>query len=431
MIMKKLSGIFSSKAFYIVFSVLVSLAIWMYVQISVNKIQTYTFSDIEVVRLNEEVLGDRGLLISSISPQTITLTIECPRTVAMKLSSANLSAVIDLAGVKTRGYNPISYQIVYPAGVDTNLIKTEFRSADRIYLYVDEMETRMLHVEATYSGGVAEGFLQDRMEYSPQEIKVSGPADVVTRISGARAVILRENLDSTYSDDVQFILLDDNGDELEQSQKDKLTFISDETIHVTIPIRVIKEIVLTVNLVYTSGATEQNTNYTIDPPTILIAGSAEDIRDYNSINLGSIDTAGRLELTNTYPFTIEVPNIFTNLSGETNALVLVETIGLEIRHFSVPNSNMHVINEPAGLATEIRTQSIDVRIRGKAEDMMNLTESNIRIVTDLTDAGLGTQRILSRVYVDGLNVDIGAVGAYYVTVSIAKEIPPEVIIENP
>ena len=418
MIREKLGRVFSSKIFYIVFSVFVAFILWMYVEINENQIQEHTVAGVPVKLLNEELLNDRELLVAGMNPETVTLTFDCPRSVVQRLTNTTLSVVVDLAGITSRGNEMIGYAIEYPSGLDTSMTTFKSSNISRISLHIDRLVSRTVNVNVTYRGGVAEGFIQEPVEFGPQNIIVSGPADAVSQVSRVLVNITeRENLSSTYTDEFDFMLLDENGEELEESLRDQLT-LSDDIIHVTIPIRMMKEVALTVELSPGAGATSQNTTVTYEPQTIMIAGDPDDARDYNNIVLGTMDLAS-FEQSRTFDYQIVIPNHFTKISGESVASVFFEVHGLEIRHFSV--SNIQVVNEPPGVTVDIRSLSIDVRIRGRAEDMENLTESNIRVVADLADLGPGVQRVPARIHVDGIDADIGAVGNYFVFVAIPRE----------
>ena len=417
MISKRLNMIFSSKVFYIAFSLLVAFVLWMYVEINENKVQKLPVNSIQIIRQNEEILSDRGLFISAINPETVNLEFEGPRSVTSKLNNSNVTVVIDLAGITSRGSTTLRYDIVYPSNIDVESVNIVNRSVSSISLYIDRIESRSVYVDVAYRGGAAEGYILDPVEYTPQSIIVSGPIEIVSRVSSAHVSIIRENLTSTYSDDLSFVLLDEDGEEFDEPLRSQLT-TSEETIHVNIPIIMKKEVALTVEFSYGSGATSQNTSYIVDPPTVIVAGNPDDVRDYNSLNLGTIDVT-RFDYANTYGFTIVIPNNFTPISGETEASVFVEVLGLDIKHFSI--TNLFTQNEPSGYTVEIESQSVDVRIRGRAADMENLTEANIRVVADLTDASPGTQRVQAKVYVDGIDGDVGVVGTVNITVSIIPD----------
>ena len=416
MIREKLGKVFSSKAFYIVFSVLVSIVLWLFVEINENQLHPYTISGIQIVRLNEEVLGDRDLLISSMTPETITLTFECPRSVAARLNNTNLTVTMDLFPVLSRGPTTLPYEINFPSDTDLSSLTVTERSVNRISLYIDRMQSRPVPVLVSYTGGAAEGFIQDSPEYGPQSVTVSGPAEAVSSVGTARVNVVRENLSSTYTDDLHFVLYDVSGDELDQAILDQLT-VSDETIRVTVPIRAMKDVSLNVELTPGAGASSQNVSVTYEPSVIIVAGDPEDVRDFNTINLNTIDLT-RFETTISEVYPIIIPNGLTNISGETEARVTVEILGLELKHMSISNLQ---VNLPAGYTADIISPSVDVRIRGRASDLAGLTEEKIRIVANVTDVSLGTQRLSSTVYVDGYDQDrLGAIGNVYITATILR-----------
>ena len=421
MIRKTLNKIFSSKLFFITFSLLVSIALWMYVEITENQTVQHQVTGIPVVLINEEILNDRNLLITDMRPDTVTLDFECPRSVASKLTNNSLSAVIDLSTITERGYAPLTYEINYPQGIDEKSSGMTTRSVSRIQLYIDRMSQKTVPVDVPYTGGAAEGFICDLPEFSPQDITVFGPAEMLAEIESAKVQINRENLSTTFSEDMPFIMLDRDGSEIDEELLTKLTF-SDDSIHVTIPVRMYKEVTLMVDFIYGSGATQQNTNYYCDPPSITIAGDPEDLRDFNSISLSTIDLT-RFEYSDTNVFPIPLPNHFTNISGEKDAQVLVEVLGVGIKYLTVLSPSLHVTGEQPGYIVDIRTQSVDVRIRGRQEDLDNITEANLTVVAALpAEIGLGTQRLSARVNIYGIDADVGAIGVnYYITVNIQRE----------
>jgi len=154
------------------------------------------------------------------------------------------------------------------------------------------------------------------------------------------------------------------------------------------------------------------------PTTIKVSGDPEVIRDLNTIMLGTIDMLS-FGLTDTKPFPIIIPDHIFNISGEIEALVHVEVLGLDIAFQST--SNLQTINTPQGLRAEILTQSLDIRLRGAIEDLALVSPINLRVVADLTDMSPGTTRVPAKVYIDGIEAEIDPVGEYLLTVSIYTE----------
>ena len=421
MLKERLSKI-STRILYGIFAVIVSITLWVYVEITENDIQMQPVNNVRITFLNEDLLRDRGFLLTSYSPEQLTITFEAPRQEMARLAATGaLTVEVDLANISSTGPTELVYRIIYPAGVNTNVVTEVVSSASRITLMVDRLLDRQVPVRVNYTGGTAsEDLMVDSIEFDPQTITVWGPERVVSRISYVIVPIPRENLATTYREELDFILVDENYDvlELEDYELELLEF-SHETIHVTVPIVEIKDVPLAVHLAHGAGTSDEITSVRIEPSSIKVSGDPVALRELNNIMLGTIDMLRLLNLTETEAFPIIIPNHITNISGETEAIVYIEIIGLEIAYRST--TNLQEINTPSGYRAEIITQSLDIRLRGAAEDLALVTSMNLRVVADLADKSSGNVRVPARVYIDGIDANIDAVGDYEITVSILAE----------
>jgi hypothetical protein len=137
----------------------------------------------------------------------------------------------------------------------------------------------------------------------------------------------------------------------------------------------------------------------------------------NKITLGTIDLSS-FQTSYSEVMSVVIPDNTTNNSGVTTATVTVRVVGLEVTKLSV--SNIEVINETEGYTTDIITQSVDVTLRGSAEDIAKVKAENIRIVANLENVGnTGIFDVEARVYVDGYP-EVGAIGTYKINVRIKK-----------
>jgi YbbR domain-containing protein len=284
---------------------------------------------------------------------------------------------------------------------------------------VRERERR---VRAYYDGGTAsDNLFVEGIEVNPEYIIVRGPERVVSMIQYARVTVYRENLTTTYSENLEIVLIDDNGDVLDNDLRDLLEIIPD-TVQVTVSIREIREIPLVVNFRHGASTSEENTHWVVEPQFIVVSGDPVAIANYdNSIVLATIDTTTFSSFfENTYR--IIIPEHLTNESGETEARVMVDIIGLDVAFFVVPEDNLHTSNVPSGHRAEIITQNLDVRLRGSSENLEQITPMNIRVVTNLSDrSGAGTFRERATVSIIGLDVDVDPIGDYFLTVRILQE----------
>jgi len=409
----------STKIFYIIFAILVSATLWIYVEITENEVQRTDIPNIEVVLRHVDILRDRGLLISSYEPEQISLTFEAARSDINRLAAPGaLTVEVDLANITSAGTQRLVYDINFPTGVSVGTDAIVGRSDSRITIVIDRLLHRQIPVKVTYTGGTASGeFVAEAAEWDPQTLTVWGPEEIISRIDYARVPILRENLSTTLTEEMEFILIEENGEELSDELRSLVEF-SQETILVTIPIKQIKDVVLIVELFHGESTSDANTQWYVEPREIKISGDPEAIRDFNTIRLGTIDMM-RFGLTTTEAFPISIPNHITNVSGETEALVHVDVFGLDIAFRSA--TNFQTINVPAGYTAEVLTQSLDVRMRGTSEDLALVTPINIRIIADLSDMNPGTARVPAKIIIDGIDADIDPVGEYEITVTIAAE----------
>jgi len=418
MIKEKLKKL-STRIFYIIFAVVVSIALWLYVEITENEIQTREIGNIEIIFKNEDVLHDRGLLRTSYMPETLSFTFMAPRSDINRLAAPGaLTVEVDLANISSGGTHFLAYEINLPQGVNRNILDNLFASATRITVTFDRVLDRQIPVRVNYTGGTASNeFMVETVEFDPHYITVWGPETVVSRIDHIWVPIFRESLSTTFFDDLEFVLIDSEGELLDDDLLDSLRF-SQETVWVTIPVKEIRDVPLLVMLSHGVSTSDANTQWRTEPVLIKVSGDPEAIRELNSFTLGTIDMQS-FGLSEVFHFPIIVPNHLINISGETVAQVHIETFGLEISFQST--SNIQVINTPPGHRAEILTQSLDIRLRGTRDELAQITPMNLSVVADLTGISSGVSRIPARVYIHGIDANIDTVGTYEITVTITAE----------
>ena len=220
--------------------------------------------------------------------------------------------------------------------------------------------------------------------------------------------------------------MDSDGQPIESPE---ITTSVDE-IQYTIPIVMMKDVGLTVNLLSGGGATEDNAVVRIDPPTISITGDAELLSSINQIQLGTIDLASFAQST-TETFAIVLPNGVNNLSGEKEATVTASIKGLDTKR--IITTKISFVNVSQGYRARSITQYKEVLIRGPKEIIDLIDKDNIRIIGDLADIGnaVGRYSVPTTVEILGYR-EAGVVGDNYnVVVSLELDVPEEEETEEP
>jgi len=406
-----------SKIFYILFALIVAIALWLYVEITEEAEQSHNVSNIPIVFRNEDTLRDRGW-IPRVLTQNLSLTFVGARADIFQLAAPGaVSVEVNLADVTTTGVVQLDYRVLMPPAVNPNAIEIPMRSVGLITLLIDQVLEREIPVVANYTGGTASTDLVHLpVVLEPRFVVVRGPEEAVSRINHVYVPIFRENLSGTITEDMEFILIDEYGEQLDDDLLETLAF-NHYTIRVTIPIREMMDVPLTAALLHGSTTSELNIRVVINPSHVTVSAEPDRIRELNTFMLGTVNMTA-FSTSTTIEFPILVPDGIENISGETAATVYVEVLGLNTDILSTPN--LHVINTPAGLTANIVNQTVTVTLRGLAEDLALVSPENIRVVADVGELGLGTSTLLARIYLDGIDAPIDPIGGVNLTVRIAE-----------
>lgn len=418
--MKKTSlmrRIYDSKTFWLIVSLLASLAIWVYITSVESDEYKNTIRGVRVELVGEDVLrSNKNMVVTDVDTSTVTVEIIGPRRIVASLSASDLVAEIDVSKLSQAAYTSQQYTIVYPTGIDTTNIRETGKYPEVVNFMVSENITKSVQVRGSFDGDLAEGYTGESPVFEPATITLTGPEAYLKNVSYAW-VSFGENekeLDSTYQVETGYTLM--SADNVECSTKGITT--STDTVIATMPLLEVKEVLLTVNPVYGAAANENNVKITVSPETITLAGDSAILSGMNKIVLDTINLLS-FESTYTETYTIPIDNDLKNLSGVTEAKVTVEIIGLETRMFKV--SNISFINVTDGYTAQIVTESLDVKLRGTAEVLNQIKNENIRAVADLRDYNETTGSVLAtvKIYIDGAT-EVDPVGEYTVSITIKK-----------
>ena len=410
------------RVFYILFALAVSIALWMYVEITENVEHTLEVSNIAIEFINEDLLRDRGWT-PTIRTEDLTLYFRGPRQDIARLAAPGaLSVEVNLANITRTGYVQLDYEVIYPPFVNRNAVIVEDSSTSLIMLHIDHVQELTIPVQGPYTGGTASPYLvAEPTEFEPMFITVRGSAELVSRLSHAYVPIYRENLSRSITEDMAFLIIDEYGEEISYELLESLE-INHETIRVTIPIREVRDVPLVVTPFHGSTTSETNINVTINPELVTVSADPDVMSYVNEIQLGTVAMTS-FGINTTLEFTIVMPEGVRSISGETMATVYVEVLGMDITH--IPTSHLNFINTPPGLEATILTQSMLIPLRGASEYLALVNSENIRVVADIGELNPGTSTVPVRIYIDGITAPIDVIGSHSLTVRLLEVVEDE------
>lgn len=398
------------KILHLLLSVLIAFALWIYVVTVVSPESEATFYNIPVVLNNESVLVGKGLMVTSEDEPTVTLQLKGNRTDLNNLKNSDITVVADLSRINEAGNQSLSYNVSFTGG---NAFEIMNQTPGDITLDVVEWTTKDVQVVPVYTGTLDLDYIdyRDQLEMDYQTVSITGPKAVVDQITQAAVEVNLDGRVETVSESLRYTLCDENGEPVDA------TSITTNVAEVTVTLKVlrVKEVPLLLEVSYGGGATAATSSVTQDYETIKVAGSEKMLDDLDSLTIGSVDLATISEAAE-MTFDIVLPTGVENLSGITQVNVTVDFPGLAVKTLNV--GKIFVSGTPKGVTYEIGTKMVPVTVRGPETLIEDITESNITILIDLSEAQLGENRVTAKVMFDTAYGEVGAIGSYSVNVTL-------------
>lgn len=428
------------KAFYILLAILISAALWYFVDEFGNGGGPYLVeqkvTDIPIDYISEDTLTDRGLmLLQDGTSQTIDLTFRGARRVVTRLDRSKIRVTVDLSSVSRAGVQGIGTSLSFTDrkfSLNNNVTIMD-RSFYNATVNISELNSNMVDVRCELVGNVAESYSAGEIQLSQDTLEIRGLAKDINPVSYAKVVLdIGKNAVETVSKDlpIQFY------DRYDNLVENKNIYPTVDTIQATLPVFVTKELTLVVDFKEAPGARKSNLDAPITPVTITVSGDAGKLKNVDTIVLGEFDLLDLLkegvssESYATYSYPIIIPEGCQNLSGVTRATMQIKFNDLATSE--VTATQMQYAALPEGKEAQILTEELLVTVFGTAADVANITTENLLVTADLTDysAASGTYTVPATVSVKG-NGDIGILGKYQVQVTIREPAAEEPPAEEP
>ncbi len=428
--------ILDSKALYMVLSIVLAFAAWLFVTSKDGTKDSERFANLLVEFSGEEILEERGLMIVNRDVKA-TITVQAAPTVLAVLKREQPRLVANVANISTEDTHVVNYRVILPNGVKDTDVEIIYSGpgglgGSAVSVEVAQALSRKVRIEGEFQGTVAEGYLagdNDDFRFDPVELVVSGRADLVNQVSHVKVIVSGDNLTETVSDAFPFQLIGASGDPLELDVNCDV-----DTIYTVFPIRATAEIPLKVNVVSGGGLSVSDITLSLSDKSITVAGSKEAVdalTGEGELLLGTIDLAelddNLAQNGGDVTFAIPLADELENLSGITEVTATLRVNKrVETRTFQV-TSRISTINAPEGWTPTIITQVLAVRVRGPEVLLDELTEESIRVVADLKDINqaAGKYTVPATIYLDsaGTLSDVGVVTprTYSVVVSLVKD----------
>lgn len=408
----------NNKAMSALLAIVIAFGLWLYV-ITVEKPESdKTFHNIPVVLQNEDLLAERNLMLVSGAEPVATVKLMGSRTNLNNINGANLTLAADLSSIREAGEYALNYSVITPSNVPNNAVSVVEKNPEQVIVTVAKRAEKYVPVQVDWDGAAPEGYLIDKTNavLDPAQVWVSGPKDVVDRIDHAVITVDCQDRTESFAANYTYTLVDRTGEPLD------VKLVETNTVEVRLQVRISQTKVLPLKLKVTSGggATERNSEIKIDPLSITVTGSETALEELDELIIGSINLAEIAEDT-TLKYEIELPEGVRNESGIHTATVTIAFPELEKRTLEIHEIKM--INVPQGMVGEVGTKALSITVRGPAEQVQALEESDITVSVDMKEVN-GTETVIPTITFGEEFRDVGAVGKYSVIVTLTEAPEP-------
>ncbi len=273
-----------------VFSLVFACVLWVFVTSYHDPEVALTFSNVSVKLIHTDSLENEGKVITVLDNTDVIpiVTVNANRSVVESLGQDNIIATADINSMTADGKVPIT--LTTNKAVDS--ISGITGSASFVEVSVEDRATMKFTLNATTVGEVEEGYVLGNISMEQNQVRVSGPASVVSRISKAGVVIDVSDSTANISTNADIHLYDEEGVDIVIGKNLSMNI---DKIAVSVDVLPTKEVPLTLTIAgVPADGYEISGENSISPSSVLIAAKRSVLDKIESINIPSsaIDLSG-------------------------------------------------------------------------------------------------------------------------------------------
>ena len=406
-----------SKVVRIVISILVAIAMWLYVDLERAPERTMTIRDIPVEFSGENTtLADKNLMLLSGYDTTIDLKIRGPKRELVKMNRDNVRVIASTSSIDSVGVHQLDWTVSFPDGVVRTNVSVEKASLSQITVTVGELYTKEVPVECHVVGEVAEGYFTGDVVLDPEVLTLRAQRDDLLNVSCAKLTVDISGATRSVVQTVDVQLYDYDGNPVENSNIRTNTSL----IQAKVPVLTTREVELAVEFSGVPGAAMNSIKCDITPKTVRLNGEADVLDSIDKLVLATLHVDD-LELHQQNSYVVTPPDGTWLVNGNEVATADITLEGIEEK--SLTATGIEFDKLPSGLYAIAPDGGLTVRLWGLSEEIEAVTAENLRVIADMSAVtGQGTVTVPVTVTISGFN-DVTVRGTYELTVTVTDVAP--------
>lgn len=295
-----------SDGFLKILSVVIAIALWFYVVQVHNPDIEKTFRSIPVVFAQKSDLEKNSLTLLNDKDITIDVEIKGNRKNLMSLSASDITVVADLSAIEEKGTHTVVTTVMLPYG-NLEVIN---KKPSTLNVEVDDLATETYPVTAVPVGEPKQGFIFDKAEITPDEIKVTGAKTILGGIDSVVAEIDVTDASTDFTASVSPKIFDSNGKEI------NLSYVKFGTESINVRCAILKTKAVTIKPLIDERIEEDGFVYQLDKnslPDVNVKGSPDLLEGLSTVEadpITNIDDSGNAK------FRLILPEGVSSVDGD-------------------------------------------------------------------------------------------------------------------
>ncbi len=343
---KRVLNLFTNNIGLKFLAVAFSCGLWIVINNINNPLETKNFYNVPLEIINASSITSEGKVYDiEDGVDTVNVVVEGRSKVLDELTKDDIKAVADVS--ERNAMNRVGIKI----SSTRNNSELNFKSSiESVQLEIEDMKRVDMRIEASVTGEPAEGYVVGQVTPSPNIVRLSGPASVISNIKSVRAVTSVDDFSADINTSVELKLYDADDKEI----KNNSISMNISTVNIAASILATKEVPLSFTATGTLADDYMvSGDITSDPATVMLAGRKSTLDNITKLSVS--DSA--LDLTDKSESFTAAVNIrkylpantqFADSSFDGNINVTVNIEGVVKRTLRIPASNIVVDKVPAG-----------------------------------------------------------------------------------
>lgn len=384
-----------------ILSLLLAVLLWVIILNVDDPVKTESFSNIQVNKINENVLKSKDQVYEVVSGDTVDVKVKGKRSIIEKLKKEDFQAIADLSQLSVVDAAPINISIPRYEG----MVEIVERDTFTMKVRLEKLDTQQFRVDVVEKGTVSEGYYIKEKTARPNMIQVSGAATMINKIDKVVVEVDVGNADESFKVEAVPKVYDKNGTLMDSS---KMTF-NYEKVKVAVNLLKTKTVSLFIDLTGKPFYGYQYVNFEYEPKQVVIAGEQDELDkvqyikgEYN-INNKSADFETEVDIKDF------IKNDVILIDENQNAVINVDIEKLDSKDVSFNTGDIDIRNLPDGMNVKFNSKDIiKVSVYADQETLSTLTKYTLRPYIDMTDETSGSKYVNIQFDTSDTNINVSS-----------------------